>query len=240
MDKNTVLIACDNEKEIITLETIFNHTENYTTELAKSKDGLLKYLKAFNKYDLIILNLQISIASNLNILTEIKKKFREQKVLLITSDRSKTPEIMLRGACDIIFKPYDKFDLLHHVDDSIHEKRLCKRFELKDCDIDIVLLNKDGVRINGSVNNICMDGVLIDIEDLTKAESFFNDSQNVDVLYQPSNSKPMVKIFRGNVVRVYQDRNKKGKIAVYLTPGRDVYFLDDFVSFFKINLDLMR
>ena len=60
------------------------------------------------------------------------------------------------------------------------------------------------------------------------------------VLFQPSHEEPLVKIFRGNVVRIFtkgaDEGQNKGNMAIYLSPERDISFLDDFVSYFKIDL----
>jgi two-component system response regulator len=236
MEQKKVLLVCDNVKNLQDLFQSFSFTQEYSLESAQSREHSLRLLKEGGAYSLIVIDLEVSPTATLELLREVKRKYRDRKVLVLTADKRQTLEIMIRGAIDIIFKPFDKFDLMHHVDDLMKDHRSCKRFELKDCDIKIVLLNQDGVRLSGVINNICLDGILIEIEDLVKANEFFHGRVTVDVLFQPSHDEPLVKIFRGNVVRIFKDQQEKGEMAIYLTPERDINFLDDFVSYFKIDL----
>lgn len=237
MNKCNVLAICDKPEDRRELESCFSYAKDYQSRVVGSREEALMVLNGDPAYNLTVIYLQATPTAGQEMLREIKKKFRDHKVMVITADRRQTLEIMIRGAMDIVFAPFDKFDLLHRIDDLMKDQRSCKRFELKDCDIKIILLNQDGVRLRGLVNNICLDGILIEIDDLEKAQEFFKGQDTVDVLFQPAADEPLVKIFRGNVVRIFKDRNQKGEMAIYLTPERDIDFLDDFVSYFKMNLE---
>jgi len=232
--KYKLLVLSDIDSDFGNLDTLLKNSGGFEYEFCKTEAEMFKLLSVENSnYDLVILSTNSTTRNHVELIKEIRSNYKDLKTFLITQGNVQAMELMLHGAAGLVFKNDMEKNLVDNIQKILDDKRSSYRFELQECDIKITLLNEEGVRIQGYISNVSNEGLMIDFEDLAKAKEYFNKDHKVDVLFQPTSSEPLVKIFRGNVVRIYESDSDKSSMGIYLTPEKDLNFIDNFVGYFK-------
>ena len=71
------MIVCDNDQGLTDLRQCFSYTQDYTLETAQSREHIVRLMRDGKRYDLIISDLQVNPTGNIELLKEVKKKFRD-------------------------------------------------------------------------------------------------------------------------------------------------------------------
>lgn len=107
------ILLIEDEEDLIEALAHGLKKNGYVVDMATDgRDGLeLSYI---NDYDLIILDLNLPSMDGLDILTEIRKRDQECKILTLSarSDYSQRIEGLDKGANDYLVKPFDFGELL--------------------------------------------------------------------------------------------------------------------------------
>lgn len=107
------ILLIEDEEDLIEALAHGLKKNGYVVDMATDgRDGLeLSYI---NDYDLIILDLNLPSMDGLDILTEIRKRDQECKILILSarSDYSQRIEGLDKGANDYLVKPFDFGELL--------------------------------------------------------------------------------------------------------------------------------
>lgn len=110
------ILLIEDEEDLVEALAHGLKKNGYAVDMATDgRDGLdLSYI---NDYDLIILDLNLPSMDGLDILTEIRKRDQECKILILSarSDYSQRIEGLDRGANDYLVKPFDFGELLARV-----------------------------------------------------------------------------------------------------------------------------
>ncbi len=99
--------------------------EDYHCDEAGSADEALEILES-NPADLIILDIRMPGKSGLELLPEIKDKYPDVAVIMVTAinETGTAVECMKRGAADYVIKPFDLNDVLSAVDRALQKRDL--------------------------------------------------------------------------------------------------------------------
>ena len=128
--KGTILIV-DDEKDIRKLLHQRLKSEGYLCEEAGNADEALTYL-GDNSTDLVLLDIKIPGKSGLELLPEIKERYRDVVVIMATgvSDMETAIESVRQGAYDYVTKPFNLDEVVHSVKRATEKRRL--ELELRD------------------------------------------------------------------------------------------------------------
>lgn len=110
------LLLIEDEEELVEALAYGLKKSGYVVDTAMDgRDGL--DLAFINEYDLIILDLNLPSIDGLDILTEIRKRDQETKILILSarSNFAQRIEGLDRGANDYLVKPFDFGELLARV-----------------------------------------------------------------------------------------------------------------------------
>lgn len=120
---NSILIIDDESFLRYTLATILTRVGYQSSEASTAREGL--QLLENQKFDLIFLDLQMPDRSGLEILPEIRQKYPNTPVLILTANGSleKAIEALKLGARDYLLKPIDPGEIITRVDDLFKEEQ---------------------------------------------------------------------------------------------------------------------
>jgi len=115
------ILVVDDEPSILeTLEMFLSEAGHSVIKAARGVEGMA----LFEEYspDVVILDIRLPDANGLDILSEMKTKRAETKVIMITAyqDMETTIEAMKRGGYDYIHKPLDAEEIERAVDRALH------------------------------------------------------------------------------------------------------------------------
>ncbi len=128
--KGTILID-DDEKDIRKLLHQRPKSEGYHCEEAGNADEALTYLED-SSTDLVLLDITMLGKSGMELLPEIKERYRDVVVIMATgiSDMDTAIESVRQGDYDYITKPFNLGEVVHSVKRAMEKRRL--ELELRD------------------------------------------------------------------------------------------------------------
>ena len=113
MPEKKKILICDDEVGIReSLNLILS--EVYDLSFCTNGQECLDVLSGGQLFDLLLLDIKMPVASGLDILKQIKEKYPQQKVIIITGYKSTetAQEAINAGALDYIIKPFSSKDIL--------------------------------------------------------------------------------------------------------------------------------
>jgi DNA-binding NarL/FixJ family response regulator len=127
MKKKSVLVVDDEESIRISLKRMLEK-QNFKVETAENGSMALKKL-ANHPYDLILTDIMMDDISGLKLLQNIKEKYSNVLVLLMTGYASVNSAIdaLRLGASDYILKPCSNKKILTSIEDTIKNKESINR-----------------------------------------------------------------------------------------------------------------
>ncbi len=128
--KGTILIV-DDEKDVRKLLHQRLKSEGYHCKEAGNADEALTHLE-HSSTDLVLLDIKMPDKSGMELLPEIKERYRDVVVIMATviSDMDTAIESMRQGAYDYITKPFNLDEVVHSVKKAMEKRRL--ELELRD------------------------------------------------------------------------------------------------------------
>ena len=128
--EGTILIV-DDEKDVRKLLHQRLKSESYHCEEAGNADEALTYL-GDSSTDLVLLDIKMPGKSGLELLPEIKERYRDVAVIMVTvvNDINTAIQSIRQGAYDYITKPFNLDVVVHSVKKAIEKRRL--ELELRD------------------------------------------------------------------------------------------------------------
>ncbi len=124
MDKLTILVV-DDEDYIRDSVQIILETENYNVLTAQNGIEALKILEK-NYIDIVLSDIKMPEMDGITLLREIKNKYKDIEVILITGYPSLDTAIssVKDGACDYVTKPFKIDDLINKIKKAYESKKL--------------------------------------------------------------------------------------------------------------------
>ena len=129
--RNETILIVDDEKDIRKLLHQRLKSEGYHCEQAGNADEALTCL-GNSSTDLVLLNIKMPGKSGMELLPEIKERYRDIVVIMATgiSDMDTAIEAVRQGAYDYVTKPFNLDEVIHNVKRAIEKRRL--ELELRD------------------------------------------------------------------------------------------------------------
>lgn len=153
-----------------------------------------------HKYPIIISDVDMPGMDGQTLLTEIKKRFRKKKVLMMSGLHRFPLRFQLLGALDLLEKPFDIIAVVDTFKKIQKEKRRTKRFSLE---LPIIINGEH----DGLADNISTDGILF------KSTAKFNLGTRPVITFKGPKDQVRLKI-PGKVVRT-GTRDSQRMTAVY-------------------------
>jgi len=104
------------DDSLILRSAIKNVLESSGYEVPVEADGSKELFEQLQKHPVqaVLLDVFFPTENGLDILTEIKKRYPQMKVLMVTGIRKDNvlAQAQTRGACGVLYKPFDTDDLL--------------------------------------------------------------------------------------------------------------------------------
>ena len=131
MEKESILMVEDDEQVLLNFEKTLSK-EGYNTKVADNVEKALKLIKE-NKYNLLLVNIEMKRINGMQILEETKKISPETEIILIVGYESADVafDTLRKDAIDFIVKPCEKEELRLRIKHALERQRLRKR-ALKD------------------------------------------------------------------------------------------------------------
>lgn len=153
INQNKVLVVDDNENILALLSTMFKSKGYGVTTCGNGQEAL--GLLSNDEYSYILSDIKMPVMDGKTFLCEIKKRYRKNKVIMMSGDRNyQIIEYQLCGAFDILVKPIGLDILYNKVRKLGFEKRSAIRFPMK---LPVMINNS----INGDSVNLSGDGMLM-------------------------------------------------------------------------------
>lgn len=126
----SILIVDDHQSKVDLLEGILLE-DSYTNLLSTADPELIFELHREHSFDLILLDLELSVTDGLEVMQALKNYFSDDylPVIVLTSDSKKKSTALHRGAKDFISIPFDKLDVLTRIRNILEARLLHKELQ---------------------------------------------------------------------------------------------------------------
>jgi DNA-binding NtrC family response regulator len=123
MSGKTSILLVDDEENLRRTLAIILKREGYEVETAATVKEARQHLEA-SSYDLTFLDLKLPDADGLTLLPELRTRFPEMPVLILTAHDKldAAMEAIRHGARDYLLKPLDPLEIIKRVKDILTEK----------------------------------------------------------------------------------------------------------------------
>ena len=127
MEKESILMVEDDQQVLLNFEKTLSK-EGYNTKVADNVEKALKLIKE-NKYNLILMDIEMKRINGMQILEETKKISPETEVILIVGYESADVafDTLRKDAIDFIVKPCEKGELRIRIKHALEKQKLEKK-----------------------------------------------------------------------------------------------------------------